>query len=68
MGTIGARRPWTVRRLALLSAALLVAAASTLSTPSGPNGVWHVVPGTTADVTVFTSSGNSSTFRLKITG
>jgi hypothetical protein len=39
----------------------------TVPTPSGPNGVWHVVPGTTADVTVFTSSGNSSTFKLKIT-
>jgi hypothetical protein len=39
----------------------------TVPTPSGPNGLWHVVPGTTADVTVFTSSGNSTTFKLKIT-
>lgn len=40
----------------------------TVPTPSGPGGVWHVTPGTTANVTVNTSAGASNTVPMKITG
>jgi hypothetical protein len=32
----------------------------TVPTPSGTNGVWHVVPGTTATITVTTANGQTS--------
>ncbi len=40
----------------------------TVPTPSGPGGIWHVTPGTTATVTVNTSAGASNTVPLPITG
>ena len=39
-----------------------------LPAPSGPNGVWHLVPGTTATVTVTTSAGTSGSGGIAITG
>ncbi len=39
----------------------------TVPTPSGLNGVWHVTPGTTADVTVNTAAGSSNQVTVKIT-
>jgi len=40
----------------------------TLPSPSGPGGVWHLVPGTTATVTVTTSGGTSGDGQIAITG
>jgi hypothetical protein len=40
----------------------------TVPTPSGPGGIWHVTPGTTATVSVTTSAGSSDGSPLKITG
>ncbi len=40
----------------------------TLPAPSGTNGIWHLVPGTTATVTVTTPAGTSGTGNISITG
>ncbi len=40
----------------------------TIPTPSGPGGVWHVIPGSTATVTVNTPGGTSNTASVLITG
>jgi hypothetical protein len=40
----------------------------TVPTPSGPNGIWHVTPGTTATVQVTTPGGSSASVPLAITG
>src|SRR6266496_3909224 len=40
----------------------------TVPTPSGPGGIWHVTPGTTATVSVNTSAGSSAPASIKITG
>lgn len=40
----------------------------TVPTPSGPRGIWHVTPGTTATVSVNTSAGSSAPASIKITG
>jgi hypothetical protein len=40
----------------------------TVPTPSGPGGVWHVTPGTTATVFVYTAAGPSNAAFLPITG
>jgi hypothetical protein len=40
----------------------------TVPTPSGPGGIWHVTPGTTATVSVNTSAGFSAPASIKITG
>jgi hypothetical protein len=39
----------------------------TLPSPSGPNGVWHLAPGTTATVTVTTPAGTSGNGQIAIT-
>jgi hypothetical protein len=39
-----------------------------LPAPSGTNGVWHLVPGTTATVTVTTSAATSNSGDIAITG
>jgi Glycosyl hydrolase family 31 C-terminal domain/IPT/TIG domain len=40
----------------------------TIPTPSGPGGVWHVIPGSTATVSVTTPGGTSNTAPVLITG
>ena len=40
----------------------------TVPTPSGPGGIWHVTPGTTATVSVHTAAGSSADAPIKITG
>ena len=40
----------------------------TIPTPSGPGGIWHVTPGSTATVQVTTPGGSSSTAPVLITG
>lgn len=40
----------------------------TLPAPSGTNGIWHLVPGTIATVTVTTPAGTSGTGNISITG
>jgi hypothetical protein len=40
----------------------------TIPTPSGPGGVWHVTPGSTATVQVTTPGGSSTTAPVLITG
>jgi hypothetical protein len=40
----------------------------TVPTPSGPGGIWHVTPGTTATVSVHTAAGSSADASIKITG
>ncbi len=40
----------------------------TVPLPSGPGGIWHVTPGTTATVSVNTSAGSSAPASIKITG
>jgi hypothetical protein len=40
----------------------------TIPTPSGPGGVWHVTPGTTATVSVNTPAGSSAPASIAITG
>jgi hypothetical protein len=40
----------------------------TVPTPSGPGGIWHVTPGSTATVFVYTSAGPSNQANLPITG
>jgi len=40
----------------------------TVPTPSGPGGIWHVTPGTTATVFVYTAAGQSNAASLPITG
>jgi hypothetical protein len=40
----------------------------TVPEPSGPNGEWHVTPGTTANVSVTTAAGSTDTLPLQITG
>jgi Glycosyl hydrolases family 31 TIM-barrel domain/Glycosyl hydrolase family 31 C-terminal domain/Domain of unknown function (DUF5110)/NPCBM-associated, NEW3 domain of alpha-galactosidase/IPT/TIG domain len=40
----------------------------TVPTPSGPGGIWHVTPGTTATVSVTTSAGSSGQASIRITG
>ena len=40
----------------------------TVPTPSGPDGIWHVTPGTTAIVFVYTSAGPSNQVNLPIIG
>ena len=40
----------------------------TVPTPSGPGGIWHVTPGTTATVSVTTPAGSSAQVPIKITG
>ncbi|HKB32148.1 MAG TPA: NEW3 domain-containing protein, partial [Streptosporangiaceae bacterium] len=40
----------------------------TIPTPSGPGGVWHVIPGTTATVSVTNAAGSSASLPIQITG
>jgi len=40
----------------------------TVPTPSGPGGIWHVTPGTTATIYVYTAAGPSNPASLAITG
>jgi hypothetical protein len=40
----------------------------TVPTPSGPGGVWHVTPGTTATVSVTTPAGSTGQASIHITG
>jgi len=40
----------------------------TIPTPSGPGGIWHVIPGSTATVQVTTPGGSSNTEPILITG
>jgi Glycosyl hydrolases family 31/Domain of unknown function (DUF5110)/NPCBM-associated, NEW3 domain of alpha-galactosidase/IPT/TIG domain len=40
----------------------------TIPTPSGPGGIWHVIPGSTATVQVTTAGGSSNTEPVLITG
>jgi hypothetical protein len=38
----------------------------TVPSPSGPGGQWHVVPGSTATITVTTANGTSNTATVTI--
>jgi hypothetical protein len=40
----------------------------TIPTPSGPGGIWHVIPGSTATVQVTTPAGSSATAPILISG
>jgi hypothetical protein len=40
----------------------------TIPTPSGPGGIWHVTPGSTATLNVTTPGGTSNTVPVQITG
>jgi hypothetical protein len=40
----------------------------TVPTPSGPGGIWHVTPGTTATVSINTAAGSSASLPIRITG